>query len=220
MDLDSTRSKYAYENIITGFEQGEIDILIGTQMVSKGLDFDNVSLVGILNADNMLNYPDFRAFERSYQLMAQVSGRAGRKNKQGTVVLQTSAPDHPIIGYVVENDYETMYKTQIAERQMYKYPPYYRLMNLILKHKHKPVVDKAAEALADQLRSILGDRVLGPQEPPVGRVQNQHLTKIMLKFEKGHSPSHVKQLVNDAVNNILSRQQWRYVTLQVDVDPL
>jgi primosomal protein N' (replication factor Y) len=220
MDLDTTRSKKSYQKIISDFESGNIDILIGTQMVTKGLDFDNVSVVGILNADNMLNIPDFRAFERGFQMMAQVSGRAGRKNKRGTVVLQTSAPDHPIIGYVVENDYETMYKTQIAERQMYKYPPYYRLMNLILKHKHKPVVDKAAEALANQLRAILGDRVLGPQEPPVGRVQNQYLTRIMLKFEKGHSPSHVKQLVNDAVNNILSQQQWRYVTLQVDVDPL
>ena len=220
MDLDTTRSKKSYQNIISDFEEGKVDILIGTQMITKGLDFDNVSVVGILNADNMLNIPDFRAFERGFQMMAQVSGRAGRKNKQGTVVLQTASPEHPIIGYVIENDYETMYRTQIEERQMYKYPPFFRLINLTLKHKHKGVVDKAAEELANRLRAIFGERVLGPQEPPVARVQNQYLTRIILKFEKGHSPSYVKQLMNDAANAILSKQQWRYVTIQTDVDPL
>jgi primosomal protein N' (replication factor Y) len=220
MDFDTTRSKKSYQKIISDFETGSVNILIGTQMVTKGLDFDNVSVVGILNADNMLNIPDFRAFERGFQMMAQVSGRAGRRNKQGTVVLQTSTPDHPIIQYIVENDYETMYRTQISERQLYKYPPYYRLMNLILKHKHKPVVDKAAEALAQRLRTLLGDRVLGPQPPPVGRIQDRYLTRIMLKFEKGHSPARIKQLVNNAANSVLSQHQWRYVTLQIDVDPL
>ncbi len=220
MDLDTTRSKKSYQKIIADFEEGNVDILIGTQMITKGLDFDNVSVVGILNADNMLNIPDFRAFERGFQMMAQVSGRAGRKNKQGTVVLQTASPDHPIIGYVVENDYKTMYNTQIEERQLFKYPPYYRLINLTLKHKHKGVVDKAATELAARLKSIFGERVLGPQEPPVAKVQNQYLTRIIIKFEKGHSPAYVKKLMNDATDAILSRQAWRYVTIQTDVDPL
>lgn len=220
MDLDTTRSKKSYQKIISDFEDGRVDILIGTQMITKGLDFDNVSVVGILNADNMLNIPDFRAFERGFQMMAQVSGRAGRKYKQGTVVLQTSSPEHPIIGYVVENDYQTMYRTQIEERQLYKYPPFYRLINLTLKHKNKGVVEKAADELAGRLRAIFGERVLGPQEPPVARVQNQYLTRIILKFEKGHSPSYVKKLMNDATNAILSRPQWKYVTIQTDVDPL
>jgi primosomal protein N' (replication factor Y) len=220
MDYDTTRSKKAYQNIIADFENGSLDILIGTQMITKGLDFDNVNVVGILNADNMLNIPDFRAFERGFQMMAQVSGRAGRKNKRGTVVLQTSSPEHPIIQYVVDNDYETMYRTQLAERQMYKYPPYYRLMNLLLKHKNKHVVDRASEALAGRLRAFMGNRVLGPQEPPVGRVQNQYLSRLTLKFEKGHSPAHIKNLVNDAISSILSQQQWRYVSIQIDVDPL
>ena len=152
-------------------------------------------------------------------MMAQVSGRAGRKNKQGTVVLQTSSPDHPIIKHVVENDYKSMYRTQLEERQMYKYPPYFRLMNLLLKHKNKVFVDRASEALAARLRAILGERVLGPQEPPVGRVQNQYLSRIMLKFEKGHSPTRVKKIVNDAINHTLTQKQWRYVSIHTDVDP-
>lgn len=220
MDYDTTRSKKSYQNIIAEFETGSVDILIGTQMVSKGLDFDRVSVVGILNADNMLNIPDFRAFERSFQMIAQVSGRAGRKNKQGTVVLQTANPDHPIIQYVIHNDYEGMYSTQIEERQMFKYPPFYRLMHIMLRHKDKRTVDNAAESLASRLRSIMGDRVLGPQEPPVSKVRNQYLTRIILKFEKGHAPSHVKKLVNDTINDILSTRQWRYVTVQKDVDPM
>ncbi|MFO8001039.1 MAG: primosomal protein N' [Marinilabilia sp.] len=220
MDYDTTRTKQSYQKIISEFETDALDILIGTQMVTKGLDFDRVSVVGILNADNMLNIPDFRAFERGFQMMAQVSGRAGRKNKQGTVILQTAAPDHPIIHYVIDNDYETMYRTQLEERKMFKYPPYYRLINLMLKHKQKHVVDSAAESLAARLRPVMGDRVLGPQEPPVSRVQNQYLTRIILKFEKRHSPAHVKKIVNNAINDILSRQQWRYVSVQVDVDPL
>ncbi len=220
MDFDTTRSKKAYQNIIGDFETGQLDILIGTQMVTKGLDFDKVSVVGILNADNMLNIPDFRAFERSFQMMAQVSGRAGRKNKRGTVVLQTADPEHPIIQYVVNNDFKAMYYSELSERKTYKYPPYYRLINLILRHKNKNTVDRAAEALAARLRAIMGDRVLGPQEPPVGRVQNNYLSRIILKFEKGHSPSKVKALVNEAVNAILSTQQWKYITIQTDVDPL
>jgi primosomal protein N' (replication factor Y) len=220
MDLDTTRSKKSYQTIISDFETGSVDILIGTQMVTKGLDFNNVSVVGILNADNMLNMPDFRAFERGFQMMAQVSGRAGRKNKRGTVVLQTSSPEHPIIKYVVDNDYDAMYRSQLAERRTYKYPPYFRLIYLVIKHKQKNTLDNAATALAARLRTILGDRVLGPQEPPVARIQNKYLTRIMLKYEKGHSPSYIKKIVNDAIDAILSDHQWKYISVYADVDPL
>ena len=220
MDLDTTRSKKSYQTIISRFESGEVDILIGTQMVTKGLDFDNVNVVGILNADNILNMPDFRAFERGFQLMAQVSGRAGRKNKRGTVVLQTSSPEHPIIKFVVENNYDQMYRTQMVERRAYLYPPYFRLIYLVLKHKQREVVDTAAEALANRLRAVLGSRVLGPQEPPVGRIQNQYLSRILIKFEKGLSAAHVKNIIQEAIEATLSNQRWKYVTVHADVDPL
>ncbi|MGQ1890101.1 replication restart helicase PriA [Thermophagus sp. OGC60D27] len=220
MDLDTTRSKKSYQTLISDFESGAVDILIGTQMVTKGLDFDNVNMVGILNADNLLNMPDFRAFERGFQMMAQVSGRAGRKNKRGTVVLQTSSPEHPIIQYVVENNYYQMYRSQLTERHAFNYPPYFRLIYLVLKHKQKPVVDKAAQSLAEHLRALLGSRVLGPQEPPVGRIQNQYLSRILIKFEKAHSPGRVKNIINDAVNTLLSHQRWKYVSIHADVDPL
>jgi primosomal protein N' (replication factor Y) len=220
MDYDTTRTKKSYQQIISDFETGSVDILIGTQMVSKGLDFDKVSVVGILNADNMLNIPDFRAFERGFQMMAQVSGRAGRKKKQGTVVLQTANPDHPVIQYVIDNDYESMYRSQIEERQIYKYPPFYRLLHILLRHKDKKTLDSAADTLAGRLRAIMGERILGPQEPPVSRVRNQFITRIIIKFEKGHAPSYIKQLINDSIDEVLSRQQWRYVTIQKDVDPL
>ncbi|MBS3773587.1 MAG: primosomal protein N', partial [Bacteroidales bacterium] len=165
MDLDSTRSRNAYENIIASFENHEIDILVGTQMVSKGLDFDNVSVVGILNADNMLNFPDFRAFERSYHLMAQVSGRAGRKKKQGRVVIQTSQPNHSIIKNVLENDFYGMYQSQLRERKEFMYPPYYRLVKILLKHRNREVLNDASELLKKELQKMFGYRVLGPQDP-------------------------------------------------------
>ncbi len=219
MDFDTTRSRKAYQQIISGFEAGVFDILIGTQMVTKGLDFDNVSLVGILNADSILNMPDFRAFERGYQMMAQVSGRAGRKNKQGTVVLQTSHPQHPIVQQVIENDYEGMYREQLQERETFRYPPFYRLIYIVLKHKNRSVVDRAAQALGQKLTSIFGSRVLGPQEPPVGRVQNLYLNRLVLKIEKGASAERAKMLLQKQVFSVLSEPRWRYVTIQVDIDP-
>ena len=171
MDLDTTRTRAAYERIIADFEQGKTDILIGTQMVSKGLDFDHVSVVGILNADTMLNYPDFRAYERAFQLMAQVAGRAGRKNKRGRVVLQTKSIDHLIIPQVIANDYEGMVDGQLAERQMFHYPPYYRLVYVYLKNRNETLLDLMAQTMAGKLRAIFGNRVLGPDKPPVARVQ-------------------------------------------------
>jgi len=155
MDLDTTRSKSAYHKIISDFEEKKIDVLVGTQMVTKGLDFDNVSLVGILNADNMISYPDFRSFERSYQLIAQVSGRAGRRNKRGKVVIQTYNPEHSVIQYVMQNNYEAMYSSQILERRNFKYPPFYRLVKLTLQHKSEEILNKAANELAVILRQVM-----------------------------------------------------------------
>ncbi|GAO28378.1 replication restart helicase PriA [Geofilum rubicundum] len=220
MDYDTTRSKKGYENIIGSFEQGKLDILVGTQMVTKGLDFDRVSLVGILNADSMLNNPDFRAFERSFQMMAQVSGRAGRKNRRGTVVLQTGDPEHPVIQFVRNNNFSGFYEQQIAEREQFKYPPFYRLIHLTIKHKNRPTVNQAANALAAHLRAVFGSRVLGPQEPPVSKIQDHHLQKIMLKLERTASPVKAKDLMQDCINRIIAHPPWRYVVVVADVDPL
>lgn len=177
MDLDTTRTRSAYERIIADFEQGKTDILIGTQMVSKGLDFDHVSVVGILNADTMLNYPDFRAYERAFQLMAQVAGRAGRKNKRGRVVLQTKSIEHSIIPQVIGNDYEGMVNGQLAERQIFHYPPYYRLVYVYLKNRNETLLDLMAQTMAGKLSAIFGNRVLGPDKPPVARVQTLFIRK-------------------------------------------
>lgn len=219
MDLDTAKSKKAFEKIIGDFENHRLDILIGTQMVSKGLDFDNVSVVGILNADNMLNYPDFRAFERSFQLLAQVSGRAGRKNKQGLVILQTSDPSHPVIQDVITNNFISHYEQQLNERQIYKYPPFYRLINLSVKHKDAVVNRKAAIMLGNQLRAIFGDRVLGPQEPPINRIATYFIQRIILKIEKKGSPGKVKNLLMEVIHGINARPEYRQVLIQVDVDP-
>jgi len=220
MDLDSTRKKNAYQTIIGDFESGEIDILIGTQMVSKGLDFDNVSLVGILNADNMLNYPDFRAFERSYQLIAQVSGRAGRKNKQGKVIIQTSNPAHPILQFVLDNKYDEMYKSQLFERKNFKYPPFYRLINISVRHKNKDIADKASHQLGINLRKVFGKRILGPEPPIISRVQNNYIQKIILKVERERSFQKAKQLLDEQIINIQVTDSFKSVHISIDVDPV
>ena len=220
MDLDSTRSKYAYENIIAGFEQGKIDILIGTQMVSKGLDFDNVALVGILNADNMLNYPDFRAFERSYQLMAQVSGRAGRKNKQGKVIIQTSHPEHQILQFVLDNKYQEMYKSQLLERKNFNYPPFCRLIYISIKHKKADVVDKSSNFLANNLKKIFGKRVLGPESPVISRVQNLYIKKILLKIERQRSFKKAKKLLDEQIIQLVTTDSYKTIQISIDIDPV
>ncbi|TRX72229.1 primosomal protein N' [Carboxylicivirga sp. M1479] len=219
MDLDTTKSKAGYDKIIKKFEDGEVHILIGTQMISKGLDFDNVSVVGILNADNMLNYPDFRAFERSYQLMTQVSGRAGRKRKRGLVILQTSNPKHPVIMDVINHNFIQHYKGQLEERQAFKYPPFYRLIYITIKHKEPQVCNKASALLADQLRVIFGSRVLGPQAPVINRIQNLFIKKVLIKLEKKASPNKVKHLMREAIFSLQAQPQFRSVTFQIDVDP-
>ena len=220
MDLDTTRSKNSYERIIGNFEQKKIQILIGTQMITKGLDFDSVSIVGILNADNMLNYPDFRAFERSYQMMAQVSGRAGRKGKQGLVILQTSDTQHPVIQNVVKNDYLNSYKTQLEERLMFRYPPFHRLINITIKHKDKTRCDRAARMIGSFMSRSLGDRVLGPQAPPISRIQNLFLNKLLVKIEKDASVKRVKKTIGQAINWVKTDAELKYVIFQIDVDPM
>lgn len=220
MDLDTTRSKKSYDKIISDFEQLKVDILIGTQMVSKGLDFERVSLVGILNADNMLNFPDFRAHERAYQLMAQVSGRAGRKNKRGTVILQTSSPEHAIIGQVIRNDYKAMYTTQCEERQLFKYPPFYRIIQIVLRHRDPNVLTQAANRMASDLRAIFGGRVLGPNIPVVSRVQNLYIKHILLKIENEASPERAKDILRQISNQVLADSKFKSLWITLDVDPM
>lgn len=220
MDLDTTRTRTAYERIIADFEEGKTDILIGTQMVSKGLDFDRVSVVGILNADSMLNYPDFRSYERAFQLMAQVAGRAGRKNKQGLVVLQTKSPDLPLIHQVVANDYNGLYQTQIDERRLFKYPPFYRLIYVYLKHRKEGVLEQAADLMAGYLRNGLGDRVLGSDRPPVSRIQTLFIRKIVVKIEQQASMSKVREYLQQVQRAIIEDERFRSLLVYYDVDPM
>lgn len=220
MDLDTTRTRSAYERIIADFEQGKTDILIGTQMVSKGLDFDHVSVVGILNADTMLNYPDFRAYERAFQLMAQVAGRAGRKNKRGRVVLQTKNIDHPIIPQVILNDYEGMVGGQLAERQMFHYPPYYRLIYVYLKNRNETLLDLMAKTMASKLRSVFGSRVLGPDKPPVARVQTLFIRKIIVKIEVNSPMARARELLTQVQKEIIAEDRFKSLIVYYDVDPM
>ncbi len=220
MDLDTTRTRNAYERIISDFGSGRTNLLIGTQMISKGLDFDRVSVVGILNADTMLSYPDFRAYEHAYMMMAQVSGRAGRKGKRGLVILQTRQPQLPIIQQVVQGDYESLYRSLCAERQQFHYPPYYRLVDVYLKHRNDALVETAAQELGFRLRQWFGARVLGPDKPGVSRVKSLSIRKLVLKLENGLNLADVRKYLALAQQQML--QGKRYTSLQVyyDVDPL
>ena len=220
MDLDTTRSRSAYERIISDFATGRTNLLIGTQMISKGLDFDKVSIVGILNADSMLNYPDFRAYEHAFMMMSQVSGRAGRKGKRGLVILQTKSPELPIISQVVQNDYVGHYNSLIAERQQFHYPPYYRLVYVYLKHRQDWVVDAAAVQMASRLRQWFGARLLGPDKPAVAKVKSLSIRKLVLKLELGINMGDARKYLALAQQQML--QDKRYASLQIyyDVDPL
>ena len=219
MDLDTTRSRQAYERIINDFSAGRTNLLIGTQMISKGLDFDKVSVVGILNADTMLNYPDFRAYEHAFMMMAQVSGRAGRKGKRGLVILQTKSPDLPLIGQVVRNDYTAFYRSLIAERQQFRYPPYYRLVYVYLKHRQDAVVEAAGVEMGMRLRQWFSGRVLGPDKPGISKVKSLSIRKIVLKFEPALNMAEVRKYLALAQQQML--QDKRYASLQIyyDVDP-
>ena len=220
MDLDTTRTRNAYERIITDFSAGRTNILIGTQMISKGLDFDKVSVVGILNADTMLNYPDFRAYEHAFMMMSQVSGRAGRKGKRGLVILQTKNKDLPVIQQVVRNDYTSLYKDMIAERQAFRYPPYYHLVYVFLKHSHDEVVNTAGVEMGSRLRQWFGGRVLGPDKPAVAKVKSQNIRKLVLKLENGIDMKRVREYLLLAQSQILADKRYASLQIYYDVDPL
>ena len=219
MDLDTTRSRHSLQQIIGDFEAKKIDVLVGTQMVTKGLDFDNVSLVCVLNADNMLSYPDFRAVERSFQLMAQVSGRSGRKYKQGKVIIQTNNPDQMVIRFVVKNDYQAMFRQQLVERQKFKYPPFTRLVLLRLKHKDPDLLNRAADELASSLRIIFGKRILGPEFPVVSRIMNYYIKHILFKIERGISSGSMKSRMVEEIGKFQQNPEYRPVKVIMDVDP-
>ncbi len=219
MDADTTRAKNAYHLLISDFEDGLIDVLVGTQMVTKGLDFDNVSVVGILNADNMLNFPDFRAFERSYQLMSQVSGRAGRK-KRGKVIVQTYDPYHPIIRQVINHDYLGMYQDEIVQRKKFKYPPFQRLIYFSFKHKDQEILNAGAAEFTNELKAKFGDRVLGPEFPVISRIKNLYHKNTMLKVEREISVSKTRKLILAVKNKFEAFSKYKSVRITIDVDPM
>ena len=219
LDLDSTRRKNAYEKIITDFENGKIDILVGTQMITKGLDFKNVSLVGIMNADGLLNFPDFRSFERSFQLMTQVAGRAGRKDKQGKVLIQTYSPDHDIIHGVQSNDYRCMYDAQTVERKHFNYPPFCKLISISVKHRDMDTTNQAARELALHLRSTFHNQVLGPEYPPVARIKNRYIKNILVKIVPGVSLKKSKHFLMKVIESVKQTKPFSGVRFDIDVDP-
>lgn len=220
MDLDTTRGKNAFERIITSLEDKEIDILVGTQMVTKGLDFDNVALVGILNADDMLYFPDFRAHERSFQLISQVAGRAGRKSKRGKVIIQTYTPDHAVIDWVIRNDYEEFIKREMTLRNNFRYPPYCRIFTITLKHKLREVADEVSLELAKMLRMSMGARVLGPEYPLVPRINNVYHKKIMMKVEREASMKNVKTFLQQSIDSLSKDKRFKSTRFIIDVDPM
>jgi len=219
LDFDTARTRTMYERILSDFEKGKTQILIGTQMLSKGLDFGNVSVVGILNADSLMNFPDFRAHERAYQLLVQVSGRAGRRDKRGTVILQTSQPEHPIIHMVREFDYKGMVSLQLSERSIFRYPPYYRLIVLVLRSRNEAVLRDLSTLYADKLRVRLGDRVLGPVTPVVTRIQTLHIRQIVLKLEVAAAIAPIRELLDMVYKEMQTHLSFKQLIIHYDVDP-
>lgn len=219
MDLDSTAQKNRYMELLADFEDHKIDILVGTQMVTKGLDFDNVSVVGILSADNLISFPDFRAYERSFQQMTQVSGRAGRHGHRGKVIIQTYQPYHQAIRDAMSGDYISMYKSQIVERRVFRYPPYYRLVDIIVRHKEEDVVNTAAARYAAALRGKFDNRVMGPEFPSVARIRGLYLKKIMVRFAVGEAISEAKKIMLSLSNELLKEKEFSRVQIIFDVDP-
>jgi primosomal protein N' (replication factor Y) len=219
MDQDSTRNKNSFGKIISSFESRQTDILIGTQMISKGLDFENLTVVGILNADGMLNYPDFRAHERAFQMMSQVSGRAGRRQKHGRVIIQTSDPENRVIRQVLNNDFMGMYESQLEERKMFNYPPFCRLIRIILKHKDRSKLNELASILGDDLKKTFGTRVLGPEFPSVSRIQLWYIKNILLKIEKDKPFAKARFLIGEAIDRVEKFKGAASLRINVDVDP-
>lgn len=220
MDLDTTRNKDSYLNIINDFSLGKADILVGTQMVTKGLDFERVSLVGILNADNLINFPDFRASERAFNMLEQVAGRAGRRNKRGLVIVQTSQPAHPILSYLQAHNYEGFYEHELEERRRYGYPPFTRVINIYLKHRDEDLLIRAAAGYAETLRHLFGNRILGPDEPHIARIQSLYIRKIMLKVEIQASMSKVKAILRSVYEAQMADKSLRSLVVYYDVDPM
>jgi len=220
MDTDTTKSRHSYEQIIHDFESENTDILIGTQMVTKGLDFDHVRVVGILNADQMLNFPDFRAYERSFQLMAQVSGRAGRKGKRGQVIIQTSDPEQVVIGDVISNDFKSFYQREMSMRKQFSYPPFTRIIQIRFKHRDVSVVRRAALSFAASIRPVFGQRLLGPDQPPVSRINNFYLQNLLLKVEADSSVLKVRKILYKALDHFSQESVFRSVQVSFDVDPV
>lgn len=220
MDLDTTRNKDSYLNIINDFSLGKADILVGTQMVTKGLDFERVSLVGILNADNLINFPDFRASERAFNMLEQVAGRAGRRNKRGLVIVQTSQPAHPILSYLQAHNYEGFYEHELEERRRYGYPPFTRVINIYLKHRDENLLIRAAAGYAETLRHLFGNRILGPDEPHIARIQSLYIRKIMLKVEIQASMSKVKAILRSVYEAQMADKSLRSLVVYYDVDPM
>jgi primosomal protein N' (replication factor Y) len=220
MDLDTTRSKYAYKQLIDEFELGNIDILVGTQMVTKGLDFDNVSVVGVLNVDNVLNFPDFRSYEKAYQLIVQVSGRAGRKDKKGTVYVQTNQPEHAVINHVLADNYLQFYQSQINEREQFHYPPFTRVIELSVVSKDVVVVNDIAQQLANQLKPLFGGMMLGPEFPLVAKIKDQYHKRILLKINREYSPTQVRNLLKQEIDTLQYNNKKSIYRLQVDADPV
>lgn len=219
MDLDTTRSAGAYGRIIDDFSCGRTDILIGTQMITKGLDFSGVTIVGILNADTMLNYPDFRAYEQAFQMLSQVSGRAGRRDERGLVILQTKSADLPVIQQVVAGDFQTFARDLLEERSMFRYPPFYHLVYVYLRHRNEQLVDTAAIEMASRLRQAFADRVLGPDKPAVARVKTESIRKIVIKLEQGINLPLARQCMAEARTQLLQDKRYAAMTVFFDVDP-
>lgn len=218
-DLDTTSSKASFQRILSGFENGEIDILVGTQMVTKGLDFEKVNLVGVLNADHLINFPDFRSAERSYQLLAQVAGRAGRRSKQGQVLIQTYQVQHPVIRFVMQNDFRGFYNYEIQERKRFNYPPFCRLIELRLKMKSEADLENLSVELTRELKRVFGSRVLGPVAPSVARIRNYYIRTILLKIEKSLADHKVKEMISKVTDRFLSHEEHRALIIHIDVDP-
>ncbi len=218
MDTDTTGSKHSYEKIISDFQNRKSHILVGTQMLSKGLDFDNVSVVGIISADGMLNYPDFRSHERGFQLMTQAAGRSGRKNKRGTVIIQTSDPEQPIYRFIVNNDFESFYNLQLTERRLFLYPPYFRLIRIVFKDRYEQKVEEASLFFADMLKNPLKERVLGPNKPLISKIQRYYIREILLKLETTLSVNQVREVIKQAESRLRGKQQFKYIVLYFDVD--
>ena len=218
MDTDTTRGATSYEKILNDFSQGKSQILVGTKMVSKGLDFDNVRVVGIIQADSLLNFPDFRSHEEGFQMITQASGRSGRKGVAGTVVIQTSNPSQPIFNYIINNDYHNFFNAQLAERSMFKYPPYYRLIVIKMRYKYENNVAQAANLFANLLKKTLGKRVLGPAIPAVGRVQQYYIREILLKMELGFSVAQVRSILKQHEETIRQHTKFKYIRIHYEVD--